>query len=86
MRTLSLSLLAETVVSRRKALKLSQAQLAKAAGISRPVLSNLENSRYTPSIPQLEALAEVLSFDPAEIFAEQSGEAVSKGFYSAEGA
>ena len=77
MRTLSLSLLAETVVSRRKALKLSQAQLAKAAGMSRPVLSNLENGLYTPSISQLEALAGVLSFDLMEMFVEQSGEALT---------
>ena len=76
MRTLSLSLLAETVITRRKALKLTQAQLAKATGMSRPVLSNLENGLYTPSIAQLEALAAALHFDFTEMFVEQSGEPI----------
>ena len=74
MRTLSVSLLAETVVSRRKAQKLSQAQLAAATGMSRSILSNLENGSYTPSISQLEALAAALNFDLTEMFVEQSGE------------
>ena len=63
MRTLSLSLLSETVVNRRKAMKLTQKKLAEMTGINRPLLSNLENSQYTPSIRQLEALASVLGFD-----------------------
>ncbi len=74
MRTLSMSLLSETVVSRRKALKLSQAELAKQTGISRSILSNLETGVYTPSIAQLEALAAALNFDLTEMFVEQSGE------------
>ncbi len=77
MRTLSLTLLAETVVAKRKALRLTQAQLAKATGISRPILSNLENGLYTPSIAQLEALAAALNFDFMEMFVEQSGEPIS---------
>ena len=77
MRTLSLQLLAETVVARRKARKLSQAQLAKETGISRSILSNLENGAYTPSVAQLEALAAALNFEPTEMFIEQGGEAVA---------
>ncbi len=76
MRKLSAQLLSETVVSRRKALKLSQAQLAKAAGMSRSILSNLETGIYIPSIPQLEALASVLNFDLTELFVEQEGTAL----------
>ena len=76
MRTLSLSLLSETVVSRRKALRMTQTQLAKETGMNRSILSNLENGAYKPSIDQLEALASVLNFDLAEMFVEQSGEAV----------
>ena len=72
MRTLSLPLLAETVLNRRKSLKMTQAQLAKAVNMSRPVLSNLENGLYTPSIPQLEALAAVLGFEPVDLYVEQS--------------
>ena len=76
MRTLSLSLLSETVVSRRKALKLTQAELARRTGISRSILSNLETGSYTPSIPQLEALSAALNFDLTELFVEQTGDPV----------
>ena len=72
MKTLSLSLLSETVVSRRKQLKITQAQLAKETGMSRSVLSNLENGTYKPSIDQLEAIASVLHFDLTEMFIEQA--------------
>ena len=77
MRTLSLTLLAETVVAKRKALRLSQVQLAKEAGMNRSILSNLENGIYKPSVDQLEALASVLNFDLTEMFVEQTGEPVS---------
>lgn len=72
MKTLSLPLLSQTVVSKRKALKISQAQLAKATGISRSVLSNLETGIYKPSIDQLEALGKALHFEVTEMFVEQS--------------
>ena len=42
MKKLSLELLAETVVSRRKELKLTQAQLAEKAHMNRSMLSKLE--------------------------------------------
>ena len=77
MRTLSISLLSETVVSRRKALKITQAQLAKVTGMSRSVLSNLENGIYKPSIDQLEALSRALNFDPTEMFVEQAEKPLS---------
>ena len=76
MRTLSLSLLSETIVSRRKALRMTQTQLAKETGINRSILSNLENGAYKPSIDQLEALASVLNFDLTEMFVEQTGEPI----------
>ena len=53
MRTLSLSLLSQTVVDRRKALKLTQAQLPAATGINRAMVSNLENG-WEPVIALLE--------------------------------
>ena len=77
MRSLSLTLLSETVVSRRKALKITQAQLAKETGMSRSVLSNLENGIYKPSIDQLEALASTLNFDLTEMFVEKSEQPVA---------
>ena len=82
MRKLSLSLLSETVIARRKALRITQVQLAKITGISRSLLSNLENGLYTPSIPQLEALAEALNFELVDMFVDQCGQeiAVSKRY------
>lgn len=68
MKKLSLPLLAETVVSKRKALKLTQAMLAERTGIHRGILSKLESKTFTPSIEQLQALAEVLDFDPTDMF------------------
>ncbi len=68
MKKFSLRLLAETVVRRRKALKITQAQLAEKTGMNRSVLSKLESSEYTPSVDQLHALSEVLNFNPADMF------------------
>ena len=75
MKKLSLQLLADTVISRRKALSITQAQLAKTAGINRSVLSKLESGQHTPSVDQLQALSEALGFDPAILFVDPSAEA-----------
>ncbi len=56
------------MVSRRKALKITQAQLSQKTHINRSVLSKLESQEYIPSIPQLEALAEALDFDPTDLY------------------
>ncbi|MBO4299407.1 MAG: nucleotide sugar dehydrogenase [Clostridia bacterium] len=70
MKKLSIQLLADTVVSRRKARKLTQAQLAEATGIHRGLISRLESRRFTPSVDQLQALAAVLGFEVTDLFAE----------------
>ena len=70
MKKLSMQLFVDTVVSRRKALKITQAQLAKITGIHRGLLSRLESQDFTPSIDQLQALAEALNFDPTELFVD----------------
>ena len=75
MKKLSMQLLADTVVSRRRALKLTQAQLAKATGINRGLLSRLESRDYTPAIDQLQALGEALNFDPTEMFVDAASAA-----------
>ena len=64
--------LIRTVSSRRKDLHMTQTQLAARTGINRSVLSNLENGTYTPSIEQLETLAEVLDFDASSLFREEA--------------
>ena len=68
MKKLSLSLLAETVTGKRKAMKLTQAQLAEAVGMNRSILSRLEKGTFTPSVDQLHALAETLDFQPENLF------------------
>lgn len=70
MKKLSLQLLADTVVSRRKAQKITQAQLAKTTGINRAILSRLESQDFTPSVDQLQALAEALNFEPTDMFVD----------------
>ena len=74
LKKLSLALLAETVVSKRKALKLTQAMLAEQTGIHRGILSKLESKAFTPSIEQLQALGEVLGFDPTDMFIDDRAE------------
>lgn len=70
MKKLSAQLLADTVVSRRKSMKITQAELAKLTGIHRGLLSRLESQDFMPSIDQLQSLAEVLEFDPVSLFVE----------------
>lgn len=74
MKKLSRSLLADLVSSRRKAKNMTQQQLANLTGINRAMLSRLEKQDYLPSIPQLEALAEVLEFEPDSLFVEEKKE------------
>ena len=74
MKHLSLEKLSGTVVSKRKALKLSQRSLAEKTGINRSLLSRLENLDYTPTVDQLLALSEVLGFDCRDMLADDTVE------------
>ena len=74
MKKLSLVLLSDTVISRRKALKITQVELANRTGMNRSMLSKLESQEYTPSIPQLQALGEALGFEPIDLFIDDSFE------------
>ena len=79
MKHLSLKLLSETVVRRRKALKLSQAALAGQAGINRSLLSRLEAMSYSPSVDQLLALSEVLGFQVSDVIVDDAPEPAAVG-------
>ena len=72
MKHLSLKLLAGTVISRRKAIKMSQATLSEKTGINRSIISRLESENYTPSIDQLLALRAVLVFDNADVLEDDA--------------
>ena len=72
MKKLSLELLAKAVTSSRKANKITQVQLAKAAGMNRSILSRLESADYMPSVDQLMALSQILGFDPMDLFEDDT--------------
>ena len=74
MKHLSLEKLAETVISKRKAMGMSQTVLAERTGINRTMFTRLENKDYTPSVDQLLALSEVLGFDCASLFEDDAAE------------
>ena len=76
MKHLSLKLLAETVVIKRKALKLSQAAVSEKTGINRSILSRLETEDYTPTVDQLLALASTLGFELTDVLtSDEAGHA-----------
>ena len=70
MKVLSADLLASTVAAKRKEKKITQAALSKETGINRALISQLENSEFTPSANQLMALASVLDFNINDVFYE----------------
>ncbi len=75
MKKLSTSLLAKTITEQRKALNMTQQQLADATGINRAMISRMESMDFMPSIQQLEALGETLQFEPIDLFVNRSSEA-----------
>ena len=72
MKRLSTELLAKAVVTKRKAAKLTQEELAKKTGINRSILSNIETNRFVPSVAQVEALAEALGFEPTDLYVAET--------------
>ena len=70
MKKLSTALLATLVENKRKKKNFTQAQLSELTGINRAQLSRIETEDYIPLLPQLEALANILDFDPCEVFVD----------------
>ena len=68
MKSFSLKKLAETVLAQRKALHITQQDLAGQTGINRSLLSRLEKQDYIPAPDQMVRLANALSFDPSVAF------------------
>ena len=68
MKKLSITKMSDTIISKRKELKMTQVQLAEATGINRGMISRLESCDYIPSIDQLQAIAEVLHFEVVDLF------------------
>ena len=68
MKKLSITKMSDTIISKRKKAKMTQVQLAEATGINRGMSSRLGSCDYTPSIDQLQAIAEVLHFEVVDLF------------------
>ena len=77
MKRFSPSSLASTVLNKRKERKLSQAQLAELTGINRTLIGRIENESFSPSLEQLDKLAEVLQFDIFSLYEEDTEQLVS---------
>lgn len=74
MKKISVSRLANIVVSKRKSKKISQSRLAELTGVNRSVIGRLEKQEYIPSIEQLQSIAEVLEFDFFDVFLEEGNQ------------
>ena len=77
MKTLSVSVLAQVMSERRKALGFSQTELAEKTGINRHTLSKIERGDRNPTIDQLLRLSEALKFSPDEVIRDESTAVVS---------
>ena len=71
MKAFSSARLSSIVLTRRRALGMTQSALAEKAGMNRSVLSKLESMQYVPSIAQLQKLSEILSFEISDLFVEE---------------
>ena len=63
--------LAENIKNARKALKMSQDELADAIGANRVTISRYETGSYLPSVPALQRLAEALQTTPSQLTGEE---------------
>ena len=59
--------LSDNIRAARKALKMSQDELADAIGANRVTISRYETGSYLPSVPALERLAEALHMTPSQL-------------------
>ena len=74
MKKLSVRKMTDTIITKRKAQKITQAQLAEMTGINRGMISRLESCDYTPSIDQLQAIAEALDFEVVDLFEDEKAD------------
>ena len=72
MKKLSYKKMADTILAKRKELKITQAQLSEMTGIHRGMISRIESLDYTPSIDQLQSIAESLQFEVVDLFEDEA--------------
>ena len=85
MKKISSTLVAQTIVNRRKEKGISQAHLAELTGINRSMIGRAENAEYMPTIDQLQKLGEVLGFEVVDLFMEEKGVEDAKGTHAVPG-
>ncbi len=71
MKILSAVQLSKTVSERRNTLNPTQAELGERTGIHRIIIGRIERENFTPSIGQLQALADALGFEITDMFVEK---------------
>jgi UDPglucose 6-dehydrogenase len=74
MKHLSTKLLAETVETKRKSMKMTQTDLSKETGINRALISRIESEGFIPSVDQLLCLSEILGFNINDLFVNEQNE------------
>ena len=80
MKQLSLTKLSDVLKQKRNERNITQEQLCEKTGIKRNMIGRIERMTYIPTIPQLEKLAEVLSFDIEELFVDDNKPGVYTAF------
>lgn len=80
MKHLSLTRLSDLLKQKRNQKHITQEQLCSQTGINRNMIGRIERMTYIPTIPQLEKLAEVLSFDIEELFVDDDKPSVYTAF------
>lgn len=80
MKHLSLTRLSDLIREKRSEKNITQEQLCEKTGINRNMIGRIERKTYIPAIPQLEKLAEVLSFDIGELFVDDQKPSVYTAF------
>lgn len=74
MKQFSLAVLASTLLNKRRQDNLSQQDIADRTGINRSVISRIEQGEHTPSLAQLELLAQALACDVTDFYVEKKKE------------
>jgi transcriptional regulator with XRE-family HTH domain len=72
MKKLSMNKLSEIVKNQRTKLGYTQEKLSDIIKINRIMIGRIERKEYTPSIQQIELLAQTLNFDIIEMFEEDN--------------
>lgn len=80
MKHLSLTKLSDVLKQKRNEKNITQEQLCERTGINRNMIGRIERMTYIPTIPQLEKLAETLSFDIEELFVDDDKPGVYTAF------